>query len=461
MNNYDVIILGAGIGGLALAHALCRKGRRVLLAEAEDHVGGVIRSEQVDGYLLERGPNSFSSAPAIDALMEEVGIAPRAIRRPLRDYDRFVFKEGRLRKVPMGPLDLLRTDCLTAGEKMRLVGGLFAAHPPPTRDLSLGEYFRPRLGDGLVDTLLRPFVAGVYAADADQLSFETALPRLFEPATRHPRLISAIREMMANRRRRGRGKRRPKALVSFPGGLEELPRAIHEAIVRAGGEVRLGCPLTLAGRHNGVWSLEGPDGTEFRAGHVVLAQQAREAAQALGRLAPSAAELLREVTYAPLTVVHAGISAWDIRGREKGFGFLNAQLPREWHHRPKRRLRALGMIWSDQLFPGRAPRGMRLYTCFYGGAKDPEGNGLGDKMLARLVPRDMALALRTRPGTGPQFLEITRWERALPLFEVGYLSRLRPALAQLPTGLHLLSGYTGGISMPDRVEKARELAKTL
>ena len=124
-------------------------------------------------------------------------------------------------------------------------------------------------------------------------------------------------------------------------------------------------------------------------------------------------------------------------------------------------VRALGMIWNDQIFPGRAPSGMRLNTCFYGGEKDVEANDLTDEQLRAQVIHDMGLALRMTPGKAPSLLEITRWERALPIFAVGQMAKLLPLMNSLPKGIHLLANYQGGISIPDRVAKARELAETL
>lgn len=462
--NHDIVILGGGISGLTLAHTLGGRGRSVLLAETTDRLGGVIRSDKVDGYLLERGPNSFTSAPAVDRLLREIGLHKQAIRRPLREYDRFVYKGGRLRKVPTGPLELLATDCLSIGGKLRLLTGLFSAHQPPRGDLSLGDYFRPRLGDELVDTLLRPFIAGVYAADADRLSFEAALPRLYAPALENRRLIGAVRSMMKERRQSSppvRGRKRPKALVSFPDGLEEFPRRLELATQKRGVTIRMETSYRLLRQEDGAWILEDDAGNLVRAGKVVLAMPAGKTADALNSVAPEISSRLRGIQYARLTVVHAGVSAWDVRAREKGFGFLNAQLPREWRGNPAKRARVLGMIWSDQIFPGRSANGMRLYTCFYGGEKDPEGNDLDNEAIARQLQHDMELVLRLRPGTGPTFMEVTRWEKALPIFSVGQAGELKRALAGLPGGLHLLSSFQGGISIPDRVEKARQLAESL
>ncbi|MCC5875763.1 MAG: protoporphyrinogen oxidase [Candidatus Sumerlaeia bacterium] len=363
-NAYDVVVLGAGISGLTVAHSLARAGRRVFLAEATNRTGGVFRSDKVDGYLLERGPNSFTCSPVVDELLREIGLLKRAIRRPLRDYDRFVYKNGRLHQVPTGPLDLLRTDCLTTRGKVKLISGLLRANTPPRSDLSLGEYFRPRIGDEAVDTLLRPFIAGVYAADADRLSFEASLPRLYNPATTHSRLIGAVRAMLRERRASAptptKGKNSRKALVSFPNGLEEFPRRLTRIIRKHGVDMELGRTFRIAGKQGETWELKDEDGNSVHAGKVVLAMPAGQTARALELIVPEVTEVLDGIRYAGLTVVHSGVSAWDVRAREKGFGFLNAQLPGEWHANPSARVRALGMIWSDQLFPGRAPTGMGL-----------------------------------------------------------------------------------------------------
>lgn len=52
---HDVIIVGAGLAGLALALELEKKGLDCVILEAQDRVGGRIQSDVVDGFILDRG----------------------------------------------------------------------------------------------------------------------------------------------------------------------------------------------------------------------------------------------------------------------------------------------------------------------------------------------------------------------------------------------------------------------
>ena len=53
--NSDVLVVGAGISGLVAAVELKRRGFSVQVLEASDNVGGRIRTDVVDGFLLDRG----------------------------------------------------------------------------------------------------------------------------------------------------------------------------------------------------------------------------------------------------------------------------------------------------------------------------------------------------------------------------------------------------------------------
>ncbi|MEO8107561.1 MAG: FAD-dependent oxidoreductase, partial [Actinomycetes bacterium] len=58
----DVVVIGAGLAGLVAARTLIDAGRHVRLLEASDGVGGRVRTDEVDGYLLDRGFQLYNPA---------------------------------------------------------------------------------------------------------------------------------------------------------------------------------------------------------------------------------------------------------------------------------------------------------------------------------------------------------------------------------------------------------------
>jgi oxygen-dependent protoporphyrinogen oxidase len=58
-----IVIIGGGISGLAAAHRVTEldQAAQVTIIEASDRLGGTIQTEYRDGFLLERGPDSFIS----------------------------------------------------------------------------------------------------------------------------------------------------------------------------------------------------------------------------------------------------------------------------------------------------------------------------------------------------------------------------------------------------------------
>ncbi|HEX9147893.1 MAG TPA: FAD-dependent oxidoreductase, partial [Thermoanaerobaculia bacterium] len=72
-------VVGGGLSGLVRARALAARGEQVLLFEESDHPGGVVRSANQDGYLLELGPNSVRPTPELWGLVEELGLESEAL----------------------------------------------------------------------------------------------------------------------------------------------------------------------------------------------------------------------------------------------------------------------------------------------------------------------------------------------------------------------------------------------
>ena len=444
----DVLVVGAGAAGLAAARTLESAGRQVVVAEAGDCAGGVMGTSEVDGFVIEHGPNTFLvKAPAhrfllsqdLTALLEKASPASRK---------RQLFHEGRLVDVPMGPVDLVRTSLLSGAAKRRLLREPFVA-PGAGREESVAQFMARRLGPEIVSSLVGPFLTGVYAGDESQLGAEAVFPALVELEREHGSLVkgglaSAWRSM------RG-GKQEPGALRgthSIRGGLRSLVAALASPLR----ELRLRSPLRELHREAQGWRVMLGEGERLQAGSVLLATPAPEAAKLLGPVCAEAATTLGGIEYAPIATVALGVDPADLRTPAEGFGFL---VPRAAG------LGLLGCLFMSRLFEGRAPEGKLLLHCMVGGVRWPDAISLPDDLLTKRVCEDLDTTLGLRAD--PQRLMIRRWPRAVAQPGVGHPARIaaaRSALRATP-GLELAGSYADGVSLADTLASGMAAAERL
>ena len=445
----DVLVIGAGISGLATAWWLQSGGHRVTVIEAESRPGGTIGTIRDSGFLIETGPNStLETSPLIAQLLEQTGtIAGRIYANPAAK-NRFILRDGRLLALPLSPPAFLGTRLFSAKAKLGLLRELFVARSSPDSEETVAQFVRRRLGTELLDYAINPFVAGVYAGDPERLSVRAAFPRLFEIEQRYGSLIRGQFKGAKERKRSKEMSKQAAPMLSFSGGMQTLTDGVAGRM----GDLRLGTRATGIARGAAGWEVNaaGPQGAlTLRAKAVVLATPAAAAAQLMRPHAKSASDALDAIPYPPVASVASAYARADVAHALDGFGFLIPKIEQR---------RILGTIFSSTLFGNRAPDGMVLLTTFVGGMRQPELAELDEAAIAALAQDELVSLLGVRAAA--QRTWVNRWKHAIPQYTLGHLdrvSKLDEAERALP-GLYFCANYRGGISIADCIKSSRAAA---
>ena len=258
---WDALVVGGGIAGLTAAWELTRAGLRPLLVEARGYTGGLVAAGTIAGVRMDLGAEGFAvrggavtgmaSALGLDVVGPQGGgarllLPPRpgepaqsppasSAGVPARGWRLHRFVRDAVLGIPAHPL---------ADDVVAVIGG--AAAERAARDARLGEagtrpgdpedlasFVRTRMGDGVLDRLVGPIVAGIHSADPAALAADTVVPGLREATARLGSLQAAVGEALERRRARGRGR----ADMTIAGGLSRLTDALRAAVESAGGGV--------------------------------------------------------------------------------------------------------------------------------------------------------------------------------------------------------------------------------
>ena len=439
----QVIVIGAGISGLACAYRLKQLGLPVILLEASARVGGLVGSVRKDGFLFESGPQSFQGTEPLLELIREVGVEGELERADPR-APRFIYLHGRLQKIPMTPQALMASSLLGLKSRARIASEPFKRTKPPTKEESVADFARRKFGHEILEYLVAPFVSGVYAGDPEKLSLKAAFPTLEEWEREYGSVLrGAIKSRSEKEKRTG-----PPPLCSFSDGVGALAGAIAGTLGDSG---RVGARVASVGRSANyqVCVEDGGRNEMLEAAAVVVATPAYTAGHIAAQVFSPLTQMLSGVAYAPVTVVACGYYDRQIAEKLDGFGFL---VPRS------EKVRTLGAVWNSSLFAGRAPAGSVAITSFIGGATDTRIVDRSEDEIAAIVQDENARILQI--SGSPIASAVWKYPKALPQYNLGHghvVEAIRDGERANP-GLFFCGNYLEGPSLGKCVETANQTA---
>ena len=447
MTKTTVAIIGGGISGLSAAYALHKRQLPYLLLEAGPSLGGVIRTETRDGFLLEGGPDSMlAQKPEGIALCRELGLGERLVPTNPDLRSVYVLRRRRLHPLPEGMMLAIPTKILPFARsglfswpgKLRMGLDLVIPGGNGRGDESIASFLRRRFGQEAVERLGEPLLAGIHAGDPERLSILATFPRFRELEEKHG---SLVRGMWARPRPKpAPGTRPPAAFYSLRGGLREMVDALVVRLERE--RIWTKAVVRAVSRTAGGFSLGVQGGETVSAERVIVAAPGPRVAPALEGLLPDAARALAAIPFASSATVLLGYRREDVAHPLGGYGMVVPQTEG---------LRTTALSFVSTKFPHRAPEGHVLLRGFLGGVRDEEVMKLSDAEMVETVKRDMARILGLRGE--PVMSRVFRWPGGTPQLEVGHIARMvavEEQIASVP-GLHLTGAGIRSTGIPDSV----------
>ena len=451
-----VVIVGGGLSGLTAAYRLTQAAPdiSVTLLESHTRTGGNIGTEDHNGFVVETGPNGFlDRTPAVLHLCRDLGLSDRLVAgSEAARKNRFLFLDGRLRKLPGSPLGLLATPLLSLRGKWQLLTEPFRHRRLEETEESVAEFVTRRAGKEAADTFADALVTGIHGGDPQLLSVAAAFPRLPKMEREAGSIIRgfmrAAKLRKAEARERGEPQPGPQRMWSFREGLQVLTDSLSEKLGEA---VRTGVRVQSISASASVapWKVYAENGHAWSADAVVLACPAPQQAEIVADIDRPLADLIAGIPYNRIAVVALGYRQLDCPRPADGFGYIAPQNTRR---------DVLGVQWCSSIYPGRAPEGCVLWRALCGGIHRGEMVSWNDDVLLKAVHTEMKIAMKV---TGePIFSRIVRWPAAIPQYVLGHLDRVarieRAAAAH--AGLFLAGNAYRGVAMGDCVEQGSAAA---
>ncbi len=464
---HRVAVVGAGITGLAAAHQLSSGDETldVTLFEASERLGGVLQTEEVDGFRLELGPDSvLSRLPWGVELFRRIGLADELINTNQSHQGAHVVFRGRLQRIPEGLAvmaprriwPIVTTPILSWRGKLRLAAERFVPARRSSADESLADFSRRRLGRETFERLVQPLAGGIYMGDPEQLSIRATFPQFVEMESKYGSLIKATRSSRANADAASPAGGPEYSLFVAPrlglgSAIDHLESQLSNCRVLRDHQVR-----AVSKQQDG-WSIHFAEGgaeesrQESFAG-VILAVPAYQAGSMLQQADPDLSHLLAEIPYAGCVIVNIGYEREAIPDPLDSFGFLVPHV----EQRP-----LLACTYSSIKYAQRAPHGKVLLRAFLGGACFPEVMHWSDAKVLQTVQDELCRLLRINDP--PLFSRIKRWRRVMPQQILGHAERVHQierSVAMLP-GLELAGNAYHGVGIPHCIRSGQAASERL
>lgn len=435
-----IAVLGGGISGLSTAWYLKREGFEVTLFEAQEDTGGVIRSVSNQYSVFDFGPNTIrDKTGSISEMIADLGLKDEVLSMSEGSKNRFIVRNGELKKIKQNPISFLFSDVLSWKGKKELFSEPFRKALKSDDDESVGTFLERRIGMEAVDYLADPFFSGIYAGDLYSLSKKKLIGKLADFEQEYG---SISKGFLKSRKKKSSFK--PK-VISFKKGVQQLTDKLTEC-------------LQDSILHEEVKSLQVLENNlkvrttvkDYTFDKIVSCLPAYVLKEVLKTDDLKVEESLSEINYSPMLSTQLVFKKEDLNLPENGFGFL---VPR------KENIRLLGAIWKSNIFPEQTEDEYVHVNLMTGGAHDRKIlDGDISKIEEEII--DEFSFIMNADGKA-KVISSKLWKNAIPQFHVGYASVNKELqhFEQNNCGLYIGSNYRWGVSVSDCVDGAKKLSE--
>lgn len=460
MKSQTITIVGGGITGLTAAYYLTKDIKQlelpyqVKVLEASNRPGGKIHTLHQDGFVIERGGDSFleRKTPAVD-LANELGLGEETVRNSTGQA--YILVEDTLHPIPAGshmgiPLseEVLRdSDLLSASEKERVMEDILLPKGEPQADQSLGKFLRGRFGDELIENIIEPLLSGIYSSDMDEMSLMASFPNFYQLEQDYGSLIQGLRETLPAAQK-STGKRKGQFL-SFKNGLDTLLQALIKAI----GEeniIKNASVEQIRSKKNG-YDISLADGRVHQTDAVLLTVPHSN----IPALMPQESiwNNLKTIPMASVANIVLAFDEADIGGDLEGTGFVVSR------NSP---FRITACTWTSRKWPATTPEGKVLLRAYVGKPTDQAIVQLSDEDIQDIVLDELS-QIMTINGA-PAFSIVTRWTEQMPQYNVGHpatVQKLENDLKHHLPGMYIAGASYHGVGIPDCIDQGKKTAASI
>lgn len=449
----QIVIIGAGLTGLSLAHFLKKAGNQVLLLEKNERTGGVIHSVTENGFTYETGPSTgVLSSAELAELFSDLSPQCKPETAGSGAKKRYIWKNNRWNALPSGLISAIGTPLFSWYDKFRILGEPFrkkGCYP----DEPVASMVLRRLGKSYLNYAVDPFISGVYAGDPWQLITRHALPKLYALEEQHGGFVRGTIALHKNVKKKPvvhHAHHPTREVFSVKGGLKGLVEALTSELGNENyitGCQNLSVDYTDRKYRIGFTTGHG-DVVEIMAAKLVTTAGGYALPDLLPFIHKDLLQPLINTTYAPIVHVAVGYKHWTGVKLDGFGGLISSQENRQ----------ILGVLYPSAIFENRAPEGGAMLSVFMGGIKRQDIINMTDDEIITLLQKELRLTMKTTYD--PDLIRIHRHKYAIAQYDIKSGERfeaIEKIQKQFP-GLYIAGSMRNGIGMADRVKQAKQIA---
>ena len=460
MEKKKVVIIGGGITGLSAAYYLQKEIKEnglpleVKLFEASDRLGGIINTVKKDGFIVEKGPDSvLARKTSALKLIKEVGLEDKVVSNTAGKS--YIYARGKLHTMPEGAFMGIPTQItpfalsglFSPFGKLRAAGDFILPKGKEMDDQSLGQFFRRRLGNEIVDNLIDPLLSGIYAGDIDRLSLMSLFPMFYDMEQKHRSLVLGLKKSMPKPPKSAKKASKKGMFISLSTGLQSLIEELEKRLDE--GTVVKETPIEKIVKAEAQYTITLANGSEEKADSIIIATEHYHAQKMLSNYT-FMKEFDDMISYSVANVAMAFPKS-AIKQDIDGTGFLVSR---------NSDFRITACTWTHKKWPSTTPDDMALLRCYVGKPNDQDIVDLSDEEIINIALRDLNKTMIITEK--PLFHMVTRWKDSMPQYNVGHIERMKnvkESLAKELPGVYLAGGSYEGVGIPDCINQGEAAVK--